>query len=57
MLDKIDFGESVRLYVNIYLLLDNNPYLLLDNNLYPLLDNNIWTLPYVDMFYLNGDIG
>jgi hypothetical protein len=33
-------GESVRLYVNFYFLLDNNPYLLLDNNRCLLLDNN-----------------
>jgi hypothetical protein len=57
------FGESVRLCVNLCLLLDNNLYLLLDNNLYLLLDNNIglrwdyaicWTLPLVDIFYLIG---
>jgi hypothetical protein len=55
------FGESVRLCVNLSLLLDNNLYLLLDNNLCLLLDNNIglrwdyaicWTLPLVDIFYL-----
>jgi hypothetical protein len=35
------FGESVRLCVNLCLLLDNNLCLLLDNNLCLLLDNNI----------------
>jgi hypothetical protein len=60
------FGESVRLYVNLCLLLDNNLCLLLDNNLCLLLDNNIglqwdyvlcWTLPPVDIFYLIGILG
>jgi hypothetical protein len=35
------FGESVRLYVNLCLLLDNNICLLLDINLCLLLDNNL----------------
>jgi hypothetical protein len=65
-LDRIGFGESVRLCVNICLLLDNNLCVLLDNNLCLLFDNNIclrwdyvfcWTLPYVDMFYLIGILG
>jgi hypothetical protein len=34
------FDESVRLCVNLCLLLDNNPCLLLDNNRCLLLDNN-----------------
>jgi hypothetical protein len=38
------FGESVRLCVNICLLLDNNLCLLLDNNLCLLLDNNLCLL-------------
>jgi hypothetical protein len=38
------FGESVRLCINIYLLLDNNLRLLLDNNLGLLLDNNLCLL-------------
>jgi hypothetical protein len=57
------FGESVRLCVNLCLLLDNNLYLLLDNNHCLMLDNNIglwwdfvfcWTLPPMDIFYLIG---
>jgi hypothetical protein len=44
------FGESVRLCVNFYLLLDNNFCLLLDNNIYLLLDNNLYLL-------LNNNIG
>jgi hypothetical protein len=40
-LDGIGFGETVRLCVNIYLLLDNNFYLLLDNNFCLLLDNTL----------------
>jgi hypothetical protein len=60
------FGESVRLCVNIYLLLDNNLCLLLNNNICLLLDKNIglwwdyvfcWTLPSVDIFYLIGILG
>jgi hypothetical protein len=60
------FGESVRLCVNLCLLLDNNLCLLLDNNLCLLLDNNIclrwdyvfcWTLPSMDMFYLIEILG
>jgi hypothetical protein len=60
------FGESVRLRVNLCLLLDNNLCLLLDNNLCLLLDNNIslrwdyvfcWTLPSMDIFYLIGILG
>jgi hypothetical protein len=35
------FGESVRLCVDICLLLDNNLYLLLDNNFCLLLDNKL----------------
>jgi hypothetical protein len=38
------FGESVRLCVNLCLLLDNNLCLLLDNNLCLLLDNNLCLL-------------
>jgi hypothetical protein len=38
------FGESVRLCVNLCLLLDNNLCLLLDNNLCHLLDNNLCLL-------------
>jgi hypothetical protein len=38
------FGESVRLYVNLCLLLDNNLCLLLDNNICLLLDNNLCLL-------------
>jgi hypothetical protein len=62
----IGFSESVRLCVNLCLLLDNNICLLLDNNLCLLLDNNIclqwdyvfhWTLPSVDIFYLIGISG
>jgi hypothetical protein len=65
-LDGIGFGESVRLCVNLCLLLDNNLCDLLDNNLCLLLDNNIcqrwdyvfcWILPYVDIFYLVGILG
>jgi hypothetical protein len=41
-LDEIGFDESVRLCVNLCLLLDNNRCLLLDNNPYLLLDNNIY---------------
>jgi hypothetical protein len=60
------FGESVRLCVNLCLLLDNNFCLLLDNNLCLLLDNNIdlwwdyvfyWTLPPRDIFYLIWILG
>jgi hypothetical protein len=60
------FGESVRLCVNLCLLLDNNLCLLLDDNICLLLDNNIglrWdyvfycTLPPVDIFYLIGILG
>jgi hypothetical protein len=60
------FGESVRLFYNLCLLLDNNLYFLLDNNLCLLLDNNIylrwdnvfcWTLPSVNIFYLIGIMG
>jgi hypothetical protein len=40
----IGFGESVRLCVNLCLLLDNNLCLLLDNNLCLLLDNNLCLL-------------
>jgi hypothetical protein len=43
-LDGIGFGESVRLSVNLCLLLDNNLCLLLDNNLCLLLDNNLCLL-------------
>jgi hypothetical protein len=60
------FDESVRLCVNLCLLLDDNFCLQLDNNLCLLLDNNIglrwdyvfcWTLPLVDIFYLIGILG
>jgi hypothetical protein len=60
------FGESVRLCVNLCLLLDNNHCLPFDNNRCLRLDNNIclrwdyvfyWTLPSVDMFYLIGLLG
>jgi hypothetical protein len=37
----IDFGESMRLCVNLCLLLDNNLCLLLDNNICLLLNNNL----------------
>jgi hypothetical protein len=62
----IYFGESVRLCVNLCLLLDNNLRLLLYNNLCLLLDINIclqWdnvlccTLPSVDTFYFIGILG
>jgi hypothetical protein len=43
-LDGIGFCESVRLCVNLCLLLDNNLCLLLDNNLCLLLDNNLCLL-------------
>jgi hypothetical protein len=52
------FGESVRLCVNLCLLLDNNIYLLLDNNISLWWDYVFcWTLPPVDIFYLNGILG
>jgi hypothetical protein len=38
------FGESVRLCVNLCLMLDNNLCLLLDNNFYLPLDNNLCLL-------------
>ena len=66
VLDRIGFGESMRLCVNLCLLLDNNICLLLDNNVCLLLDNSIglrwdyvfcWTLPPVDIFYLIGILG
>jgi hypothetical protein len=66
VLDVIGFGESVRLCVNFYFLLDNNLCLMLDNNICLLLNNNIclrwdyvfcWTLPSVDIFYLIGILG
>jgi hypothetical protein len=41
VLDEIGFGESVRLCVNLCLLLDNNLCLLLDNNLCLLLDETL----------------
>jgi hypothetical protein len=41
------FGESVRLCVNLWLLLDNNLYLLLDNNLYLLLDITLYGHKYL----------
>jgi hypothetical protein len=59
-------GESVRLCVNLCLLLDNNICLPLDNNICLLLDNNIglrwdyvfcWILPHVDIFYLIEVLG
>jgi hypothetical protein len=51
-------GESVRLYVNLYLLLNNNLCLMLDNNLC-LQWNNVfcWTIPSVDIFCLIGILG
>jgi hypothetical protein len=60
------FGESVRLCINLCLLLDNILCLLFDNNLCLLLDNNIglhwdyvfyWTLPHMNIFYLIGILG
>jgi hypothetical protein len=52
------FGESVRLCVNLCLLLDNNIYLLLDNNISLWWDYVFcWTLPPVDIFYLIGILG
>jgi hypothetical protein len=44
VLDVIGFGESVRLCVNLCLLLDNNLCLMLDNNFCLLLDNNLCLL-------------
>jgi hypothetical protein len=46
------FGESVRLCVNLCLLLDNDLCLLLDNNIGLRWDYVFcWTLPPVDIFY------
>jgi hypothetical protein len=65
-LDGIGFGESVRLCVNLCLLLDNNLCLLVGKNLCLLLDNNIylrwdnvlcWILPSMDIFYLIRILG
>jgi hypothetical protein len=54
----IGFGESVKLCVNLCLLLDNNLCLLLDNNLYLRWDYVFcWTLPSVDIFYLIEILG
>jgi hypothetical protein len=44
------FGESVRVCVNICLLLDNNISLRWDYSF-------CWTLPPVDIFYLIGILG
>jgi hypothetical protein len=44
VLDVIGSGESVRLCVNLCLLLDNNLCLMLDNNFCLLLDNNLCVL-------------
>jgi hypothetical protein len=44
VLDEIGFGESMRLCVNLYLLLDNNLYLLLDNKFCLLSDNKFCLL-------------
>jgi hypothetical protein len=52
------FGESVRLCVNLYLLLDNNLCRMLDNNISLRWDYVFcWTLPPVDIFYLIGILG
>jgi hypothetical protein len=52
------FGESVRLCVNLCLLLDNNLSLLLDNNISLRWDYAFcWTLPPLDIFYLIGILG
>jgi hypothetical protein len=60
------FGESLRLCVNLCLLLDNNLCLLLANNHCLLLDNIIslwwdyvfcWTLLSLDIFYLIRILG
>jgi hypothetical protein len=41
---RLVFGESVRVWVNFYLPLDNNLCLLLDNNICLMLDNNFFLL-------------
>jgi hypothetical protein len=52
------FGESVRLCVNLYHLLDNNLCHLLDNNIGLRWDYVFyWTLPPVDIFYLIEILG
>jgi hypothetical protein len=52
------FGESVRLCVNLCLLLDNNVGLLLDNNIGLRWDYVFcWTLPRLDIFYLIAILG
>jgi hypothetical protein len=52
------FGESVRLCVNLCLLLDNNRCLLLDNNICLRWDYVFcWILPSMDIFYLIGILG
>jgi hypothetical protein len=52
------FGESVRLCVNLYLLLDNNLCRMLDNNISLRWDYVFcWTLPPADIFYLIGILG
>jgi hypothetical protein len=59
-LDEIGFGESVRLCVNLCLLLDNNLYLLLDKNVCLLLDKNVCLLLDITLYgyvLLNWDIG
>jgi hypothetical protein len=58
VMDGIDFGESVRLCVNLYFLLDNNICLLLDKNICLPWDNVFyWTIPSMNMFYLIGIMG
>jgi hypothetical protein len=51
-LDGIGCGESVRLFVNLCLLMDNNFCLLLDNNLCLSLDNNFCFLLNNNLFLL-----
>jgi hypothetical protein len=52
------FGESVRLCVDLCLLLDNNLCLLLDNNIGLRWDYVFcWALPPLDIFYLIGILG
>jgi hypothetical protein len=52
------FGESVKLCDNLYLLLDNNLCLQLDNNICVRWDYVFyWILPSVDVFYFIGILG
>jgi hypothetical protein len=54
------FGESVRLCINLCLLLDNNLCLLLNNSICLLLDNNIglrWDYVFCWTSYLIGILG